>query len=343
VLLPGIGLYASWLSGQPGLGAARPYAALLLLALPLAAALLFHLGRARASTMLFSRVSDLRRSGVGLWARLSSLPGVLRLSALALSVVALVGPQSIEPDKVDVEGIDIVIALDMSNSMEESDLAPDRLSAAKRVIDDFVKRRSQSGDRMGMVVFGREAFTYCPLTFDHEVLRSLVRDLHIGFVDGRGTAIGNALGVALNRLRSSDAKSRVVILLTDGDNNSGNISPQQSARFARTLGVRVYTILMGQNEESDPFRPQSRLTRRYPVNPRLLEEIATTTGGSPYLATDTEALQTRFHQILEELDRSKLKDASLARTPLFPAFLWPVLGLLVVEITLSLTRLRKFP
>ena len=104
-------------------------------------------------------------------------------------------------------------------------------------------------------------------------------------------------------------------LLTDGDNNSGNISPSQAARFARTLGVKVYTVLMGQNDDGDPFGRRSALLRRYPVNPKLLEEIAAVTGGSPYLATDTQALDTRFHQILEELERSKLKDASVARTP----------------------------
>ncbi|HEY3358397.1 MAG TPA: VWA domain-containing protein [Polyangia bacterium] len=345
--LPTIGVSAYLLVDQPGLGVATPAAAVLLLLVPFAAVMLFHERTKRASAMLFSRVGDVARCGRSAGARLAPLPAVLRLLALTLIVVAAVGPQSTAADKVDVEGIDMILALDMSNSMEEADLVPDRLSAAKRVIDDFIVRRRQNqlnrGDRIGMVVFGREAYTYCPLTFDHDVLRSLLRDLRIGFVDGRGTAIGNALGVALNRLRHSDAKSKVVILLTDGDNNAGNISPQQAARFARTLGVRIYTILMGQNEEADPFGPRVPLARRYPVNPKLLEEIATTTGGNPYLATDTQALESRFHHILSELERSKLKDASLAHTPLFPPFLFAALGLLGLEVVLSLTRFRKLP
>jgi Ca-activated chloride channel family protein len=345
--LPAAAATIFWLADQPGLGVAHLAAIVLALLLPLVAILLFHERPQRQSALLFSRVADARSSGRGVWARLVTLPGVLRVGALALMVIAAIGPHSTSPDKVDVEGIDIVVALDMSNSMEEADMVPDRLNAAKRVIDDFIRRRRTSqvnrGDRIGMVVFGREAYTYCPLTFDYEVLRNLVRDLHIGFVDGRGTAIGNALGVALNRLRTSDAKSRVIILLTDGDNNAGNISPQQAARFARTLGVRIYTILMGQNEAADPFGPRFPLARRYPVNPKLLEEIATATGGNPYLATDAAALESRFHHILEELERSKLKDATIARTPLYPPFLWAALGLLGLEVLLSLTRLRKLP
>jgi Ca-activated chloride channel homolog len=344
--LPSVAVYAYLFREQPGLGVARPLALLLALALPFAAVMLFHERRHRMGALLFSRVGEIRRTTPGLWARLHALPAVLRLVCLTLVVAALLGPQSTAPDRVDVEGIDIVICLDMSNSMEEGDLVPDRLSAAKRTIDDFIKRRQTGrvgrGDRIGMVVFGREAYTYSPLTFDYDALRALVHDLHLGFVDGRGTAIGNALGVALNRLRYSDAKSKVVILLTDGDNNSGNISPPQAARFARTLGVKVYTVLMGEND-GDPFGRRSPLLRRYPVNPKLLEEIAAVTGGSPYLATDTQALETRFHQILEELERSKLKDASVARTPLFPWLLWPALGLIGLELLLAFTRLRKFP
>ena len=344
---PGIAIYAYFFRDQPGLGVARPLALLLALALPFAAVMLFHERRHRMAALLFSRVGEVRRTAPGLWARLHALPAVLRLLCLSLVVVALLGPQSTAPDRVDVEGIDIVICLDMSNSREEGDLVPDRLTAAKNTIQDFIKRRQTSrvgrGDRIGLVVFGREAYTYSPLTFDYDALRGLVRDLHIGFVDGRGTAIGNALGVALNRLRHSDAKSKVVILLTDGDNNSGNISPPQAARFARTLGVKVYTVLMGQNDDGDPFGRRSALLRRYPVNPKLLEEIAAVTGGSPYLATDTQALETRFHQILEELERSKLKDATVSHTPLFPWLLWPALGLIGLELLLAFTRLRKFP
>src|SRR5262249_41060969 len=196
-----------------------------------------------------------------------------------------------------------------------------------------------------LVVFGREAFTECPLTLDYSALRGLLRDLRLGTIDGRGTAIGNALGVALNRLRRSDAQSKVVILLTDGDNNAGNISPLQAARFAQTLGVKVFTVLVGQNdpEAGEPGPPLRLAHRRYPVNPKLLEQMATMTGGTPYLATDRVALERRFHQILEELDKSKLRDRGTVHAEVFPRFLWPAFLLALLEAALSLTRFRKFP
>jgi Ca-activated chloride channel family protein len=324
----------------------RPWVLLLLSGAGLAGWALFGLERRRAGTFTFSRGVDLARARRGLFDRLIALPRALRLSAVALCALALARPQTTSPDReVEVEGIDIVLALDMSNSMEEADVAPNRIEAAKQVIDDFIKRRHN--DRIGLVVFGREAFTHCPLTLDYAALRSMLEQLHIGSVDGRGTAIGNALGVALNRLRRSDAQSRVVILLTDGDNNSGNISPLQAARFAQTLGVKVFTVLVGQNEDAprvDPTGGMMRLARRrYPVNPKLLEQIATMTGGTPYLATDRPALEQRFHQILEELDKSKLKDTGTVYAEVFPRFLWPALILALAEAALSLTRFRKFP
>src|SRR5262249_17846802 len=181
---------------------------------------------------------------------------------------------------------------------------------------------------------------------------AMLEQLHLGAIDGRGTAIGNALGVALNRLRHSDAQSKVIILLTDGDNNSGNISPLQAARFAQSLGVKVFTVLLGQNDDApapprggrDPFGGMARVPRRrYPVNPKLLEQIATMTGGTPYLAIDRRALEQRFHQILEELDKSKLRDSGTVYAEVYPRFLWPALVLVLLEAGLSLTRFRKFP
>ena len=163
---------------------------------------------------------------------------------LALLAVALARPQSYRPiDTIETEGIDICIVLDLSESMREQDLEPDRIGAAKRVIADFISRRHS--DRIGLVVFGREAFTYAPLTLDYAALAAMIKDVRIGLVDGKGTAIGNALGVALARLRRSDAKSKVVVLLTDGDSNAGNVEPLEAARIAQTLGVRIFTVLVG--------------------------------------------------------------------------------------------------
>ena len=172
---------------------------------------------------------------------------MLRLASVALVGLALARPQTSRvDDDLEVEGIDIVIALDVSGSMEETDLVPTRLDAAKAVIEDFVRRRPS--DRIGLVVFGREAYTHIPLTLDHGTFLRMLSELHLGIVDGHGTAIGNGIGVALNRLRHSDARSKVIIVLTDGDNNAGNIAPQQAAGFAQTLGVKVYTILAGDND-----------------------------------------------------------------------------------------------
>ena len=170
----------------------------------------------------------------------------------------------------------------------------------------------------------------------------MLGELYVGIVDGKGTAIGNGLGVALNRLRRSDARSKVVILLTDGDNNAGNISPVEAAEIARKLGVKVYTILAGANDSSDR-RGEAGPRERYPVNPKLLEEIATATGGSPYLASDTRALAQRFEAILQELEKSRLKDRGLLYAELYPRFLWPAFGLLLIELALRLTRLRRLP
>src|SRR5262249_19510191 len=328
-----------------GLRFARPWVLLLLAGVPLCGWALLFLERRRSGTFTVSRGLDLLRAQRGILDRLIVLPRALRLAAVALVALALARPQTTSPDKdVEVEGIDIVLALDLSNSMEEADVVPNRIEAAKQVLDEFVRRRKS--DRIGLVVFGREAFTHCPPTLDYSALRQMISELHIGVVDGRGTAIGNALGVALNRLRKSDAQSKVIILLTDGDNTAGNISPLQAARFAQTLGVKVFTILVGDNgdqPQSDRFGVLRLPRRRYPVNPKLLEQIATMTGGTPYLATDRPALEQRFHQILEELDKSALRDRGTVYAEVYPRFLWPAFILVLLEAALSLTRFRKFP
>jgi Ca-activated chloride channel family protein len=319
---------------------------LVLAAVPVALLLVAWLGvrRARPAFLVHSRASELAAQRPGLVARLRDLPLALRLFALALLGLALARPQtSSRDDNLELEGIDIVVTLDMSGSMEERDLVPNRLEAAKAVIQDFVRRRPS--DRIGLVIFGRDAYTYTPLTLDHGTLLRMVAELQSGIVDGRGTAIGNGLGVALARLRKSDARSKVIILLTDGDNNAGNISPIQAATFAQKLGVKIYTILAGSGDsaaEADDSNGQGGRAR-YPVNPKLLEEIATMTGGSPYLATDTGALVKRFQSILEDLEKSRIKDRGVLWAELYPSFLWPAFAALLLEMLLRLGRLRRLP
>ena len=331
-------------TGQPRVLWVRPYLLSLLAIVPLGAGWLFHFARRRQPAMTYSRTADLAKMQRGVMQHLARLPQILRLVALALFAVALARPQHESADILEVEGIDIVIALDVSLSMSEADLGAeaDRLTVAKQVLARFVEKRKS--DRIGLVIFGREAFTQCPLTLDYHALTGLLGDVKLGLVDGKGTAIGNALATALNRLRKSDARSKVIILLTDGDNNAGNVSPQQAAKFAQSLGVKIFTVLIGRDVDIDS--PQARMFRvqpRYPVNPKLLEEIAGSTGGTPYLATDTAALDLRFQSILDELDRSRIRDQKGKPRELLAWFVAPGILLLLLEIALSLTRFRRFP
>jgi Ca-activated chloride channel family protein len=320
----------------------------LLLSVPLAAWVAFYLGRRRSGTMAFSRTHDLVATAQGPLAYLMQLPRACLVVAIGLVAVSLARPQRLSTDPAEVEGIDIVIALDVSNSMQEHDLVPDRITAAKRVIKDFIGRNAT--DRIGLVIFGKEAFTQCPLTLDTRTVSRLLDDITLDLIDGRGTAIGNALGTSINRLRKSTAKSKVIVLVTDGDDNASKIDPRKAAKFAQTFGIKVFTILIGRDVLAadspagrDRFGNLVRPQPRYPVNPKLLEEIADTTGGMPFLATDNEALEKRFQAILEDLDRSKLKAQQPHYDELYPMFIIPALMLTLLDIFLSLTRFRRFP
>lgn len=294
------------------------------------------------------RVDALAALRPGLRARLAPVPPALRAVAVLLFAGALMGPQSIHArNATEVQGIDIVLALDLSLSMRAADIRPSRFDASKQVVDDFIHRRPN--DRIGGVIFGRDAYTLLPLTTDHEALRTLIGELQLEMIDGRGTAIGNAIGVALNRLRKSDAKSRVVILLTDGQSNSGNVSPLQSAEFAKALGVKVYTVLMGRSDEAPVQQGQDLFGRplfdrgNFPVNPELLRQVAEQTGAQAFQVLDREGLERSFHTILDQLEKSDIEDAGRVYGELFPALLAPALGLLLLEALLSLLVLRRWP
>ena len=328
---------------------AHPYTLWLLLGVAALAYLHFSRDKKRSGTFWFSRINELKRTPQGFWARIHHLPRALRLVAMALLVVAMSRPQRLSVDQSEIEGIDIVVALDVSQSMSERDLSPDRISAAKQVIDRFVAGRQN--DRIGLVIFGTQAFTQCPLTLDARAVRNLLSEVRLGLIDGRGTAIGNAIGTALNRLRKSSAKSKILVLVTDGDDNASQLDPLTAAKYAQTLGVKIFTILIGRDVLGADAPPGTDRfgnllmpsPMRYPVNPKLLEKIAGTTGGTPYLATDTEALDKRFHAILEELDRSKLKSQIPRYHELYTIMALPALMLILFEIILSFTRFRRFP
>lgn len=281
----------------------------------------------RPATLKFSRAASARRLGPGLAARLAHLPDGFRLAAAVLLALALARPESSRAtDRVEHRGIDIVVALDLSDSMEADDLYPNRLEAAKDVIDSFIARRRH--DRVGMVAFGATATTVSPLTVDHGVLRQLVRRLQLGSIDGSKTAIGAGLGQALNRLKESDADSKVVVLLTDGVHNAEGVDPDSMAREAADRGVHVYTVLIGRQAAS--------------TDPGRLERIASTTGGYAYTAVDQQALVTTFQDLLNKLERSTILGEHI-RAQLFHLVLWPALLLLMIDIVLRSTRLRRFP
>lgn len=280
--------------------------------------------------------------------RFVHLPAGLRVAAVVLVGLAMTRPQRVDaPDELELSGIDIVVALDLSGSMRAADLQPTRLEAAKEVISGFIQRRRS--DRIGLVVFGRAAYTVVPPTLDYTVLQQMVSSLSLELIDGGGTAIGDGLGTALNRLRRSDARSRVVVLLTDGANNAGHVDPREAAQLASALRCKVYTILVGTSEEA-PVQQGVDLAgnpvyarARFAIDPQLLQDIATTSGGEFFRAADKAALAQSFHSILDRLERSRIADAGVRYGELFPIPALAALVLLVLEALLSATRLRRFP
>ena len=278
------------------------------------------------------------------WARWRWLPDALTLAALALGVVALARPQQTDAVRErTTEGIDIVLALDISTSMTAEDFAPNRFEAAKTVAAEFV--RGRESDRIGLVVFAAQAYTQAPLTLDYTFLQTMLRDVRMGVIED-GTAIGTALATATARLRDSDAESKVVILLTDGQNNRGQVDPQTAAEAAQALGVKVYAIGVG----GDAAAPRRRVpfggllsAPTAEVDEEALRAVAQTTGGRYFRATDAEALRSIYDSI-SELERTEIEETVyLDVDERYPLALWPALACLLLAVTLSATRLREVP
>lgn len=327
---------------------AHPLALALLAGCALAAWVAFHLHIRRSATFSFSRVGELGRVRPGPLAWLAAAPRALRITALGLLAVALARPQTFTRQVTQVDGIDIMIVLDLSKSMEERDLdrRRNRLVVAQQTIRNFLKGRKN--DRIGIVVFAKQALLQCPLTLDYGALDTIVADLRIGDVDAMGTAIGDGLGLGLASLRRSDAKSKVAILLTDGDSNVINVmSPEEARDKAKEQGVRVFTVLMGQEQQRS--EPQLDGTapfwgrRPYAVNPKLLQDIAQATRGRYFNAATAAQLDKGFEAVRATLDKSKRKEVRKIPSELYAWFAFPALGLLLVEIALALTRWRRFP
>lgn len=272
--------------------------------------------------------------------KLRHIPFSLQLAAIALLVVALARPRTaLQHQYAEEQGIDIALAVDISTSMLARDLHPDRIEAAKTVASEFVAARR--GDRIALVAFAGEAFTLSPLTTDQTVLQTQIARLRSGVVED-GTAIGNGLATCVNRLRESEAKSKVVILLTDGENNRGEIAPLMAAQIARDHGIRLYTVGVGRRGQApyptvDAFGNPTIVYAQVQIDEKLLKEMAEMTGGQYFRATDNRALQAIYAQI-DRLETTPVPvtDLTTWREEFLP-WLLTGLGLLVVAFLLQRT------
>lgn len=291
------------------------------------------------------------RDSVSVWARLGpSALLLLRGAALAALIVALARPQiGRSESKVKTEGIDIVLVVDISGSMGAADYEKDgkramRIDIVKDVVRDFIKERPS--DRIGLVVFGTHAYVASPLTLDHDWLDRNLDRVQLGLVEGN-TAIGAGLGTGVNRLRDSKAKSKVVVLLTDGGENVPKPPAREAAKAAKQFGVRVYTIGAGSNTGGpvDVFNAQRQWIGRTmsDLDEGLLKDVATATGGQYFRAADTASLKKTYEQI-DKLEKHEIETVKYEEwTELFSWFLGPGLGCLLLAVTLENTRLRRLP
>ncbi|MBU1238279.1 VWA domain-containing protein [Myxococcota bacterium] len=319
----------------------HPIALWFLIALPFLAFYAFRRAKARNPNFKYSRLALLTSIKPGIRSYFKTLPPTLRLAAMGMLIFVFARPTFINVyEESSEKGIDIVIALDVSLSMEARDLSPNRLVAAKEVTAKFIK--SRPNDRIGLVVFGKYAYPYCPLTLDHRAVDRLLMRIKLRSIDdGQKTAIGEALGTALVQLERSKSKSKVIILLTDGDNNSGEMQPMEAAKYAAALGVKIHTILMG--NPNDKSGGLGFFFARAPVNPKLLEQIASTTQGTAYQAIDKAALEQRFNKILDKMKKTKFSHKYRTKQGIQGRFLLFAIILLFLELLLSITWLRRLP
>lgn len=298
----------------------------------------------RRAHLRVSSIKPWKSGGSSVLSVLRHAPFVLRTIALCLIIIAIARPRSSSKiDKIDTEGIDIVLAMDVSTSMLARDFKPDRISAAKDIAVEFIAQRPS--DRMGIVVFAGEAYTQCPLTTDRATLINLMKEVETGLITD-GTAIGNGLATAIARMSSSDAKSRVVILLTDGVNNTGEVAPMTAAEIAKTYGVRVYTIGVGANGMAPypvmtPWGPDVQ-QMEVEIDEPLLKDIAAQTGGRYFRATDN----TKLSEIYSEINRMEKARTTFDSFPiykeLFSGYALAALACLLLELIIRLL-IRRLP
>ncbi len=321
------------------------YLYLLLLLIPMIGWYIYKLSKNQASLQVSStEVFDAPEArSWRIWLR--HVPFVLRMAAIAVLIVILARPQSTNSwQNSTTEGIDIVLAMDISTSMLAQDLKPNRLEAAKDVAASFINGRQN--DNIGLVVFAGESFTQCPLTTDHAVLLNLFKDLQTGFLN-EGTAIGLGLANAVSRIKDSQAKSKVIILLTDGVNNQGEIAPVTAAEIAKTFGIRVYTIGVGTMGKA-PYPFQTAFGVQYQnidveIDEPTLKQIAATTGGQYFRATDNASLKEIYSEI-DQMEKTKISVQQYSKKQ-EEYKNWAILlfALLLVEIVIRNTLVRNIP
>ncbi|OQX66853.1 MAG: hypothetical protein B6A08_18350 [Sorangiineae bacterium NIC37A_2] len=343
----------------------EPYALFGLILLP---PILYYstLGRtARSPRLLLGSIDALKAAPSTLRSALQDLPGVIRTVSVGLFIVALARPVSVmKPAVSEEQGIDLVVALDLSGSMEAAienlpadlkqyigekpgGVLPTRLDAAKAVLRDFISRRKS--DRIGVIVFGRAAYVVAPPTLDYQLLDALVSRMELTLIDPHGTAIGDALGVAVARLRRSVAKSKVIVLLTDGDNQGGTIAPEYAAHLANKISAQIYPIQIGSGELAkklagyDLFGQPRYQSVAYPTNPELLQKLAELTDGKMYVADDAQKLRESLHDVLDRLEKTQFEAAHASYEDLFRFFMLPGVVLLGLEALLLASWLRRFP
>lgn len=322
-----------------------PYFLLLLLIIPLLIVFQIFYDKKQYPNIHYSQLSPFESFTKSWKVKLRLLPNCIRYLALTLLIIAIARPQSyLSKDEMNVEGVDIVVALDISGSMLAEDFKPNRLEAAKEVAKDFMQGRLT--DNIGLIVFSGEAFTQCPPTTDHRMLLELTSKVESGIIED-GTAIGDGLATAINRMKDTKTKSKTIILLTDGVNNMGAIDPLTAAEIAKEHKMRVYTIGIGKIGMA-PYPFQTPFGKQYQnvevnIDEPLLKEIAKTTGGKYFRSTDKNSLQTIFKEI-DNMEKSIIDVSSykMKKDRALP-FLIAALLFLIAEVLLRKTILRTNP
>jgi len=324
-----------------GIEFANPYFFLLLLVIIPVVAWRYFFRKKMQASLTVPTVAAIEKAGKTWKVRLRWMPACLLGLAYTLLVVALARPQSsFRLSDVEVEGVDIVLALDISGSMKAMDFRPNRLEACKKVAEEFIKGRPT--DRIGLVVYAGEAYTQCPVTSDHNTLLGMLQKVKFDIIED-GTAIGDGLGTAINRLRESEAKSKIIILLSDGVNNSGYLDPYSAAEIAKNMNIKVYTIGAGTNGQAPYPTPYGTMMMNTEIDEQLLKAIAQETGGKYFRATNNDKLKAVYEEI-DKMEKTILNETIYEnKADAFFLFLFTGVLLFMVYLLLRYTVFRTYP